>query len=200
MNGKRNPWEGVNLLPFIDSKRLMAAIAEFCPLKALTRDERARNTFGNVLLFEYDPTEIGDVPSCNREIGLKDINQCHSKMSIYKEPDRTNVTFSPEVIPGTKIPYPGFPSLNVLPIEKKQLEAIELNCFGTPSKWVPREPLSEAGGGGPLLPQSNTSSRAHPRCAGTRRTCWSCGSSPSSPAPSSSPPRSSAPTSTSTGP
>jgi len=28
MNGKRNPWEGVNLLPFIDASRLRAAIAE----------------------------------------------------------------------------------------------------------------------------------------------------------------------------
>ena len=43
MNGKRNPWEGVNLLPFIDAERLKGAIAEFCPLRSLTTDEKNRN-------------------------------------------------------------------------------------------------------------------------------------------------------------
>jgi len=43
MNGKRNPWEGVNLLPFIDADRLRAAIKEFCPPTSLTAAERERN-------------------------------------------------------------------------------------------------------------------------------------------------------------
>ncbi|GMH92275.1 hypothetical protein TL16_g12296 [Triparma laevis f. inornata] len=136
MNGKRNPWEGVNLLPFINAERLKAAIKEFCPDKALTTDERNRNSFGNVLLFSWDPSNLDDVPSCNREIGLKDINQCQSRMAIYKEPDRTGVTFKPEIIPGTKIPHPGFPSMNVLPIQATVLDKIGLNCFGTESKYA----------------------------------------------------------------
>ena len=135
MNGKRNPWEGVNLLPFIDAKRLKAAIGEFCPPRSLTSDERSRNSFGNILLFRYDPTVTSDAPSPNREIGLKDINMCNSSMVIYQEPDRKNTSFRPEIIPGTKLPYPGFPSLNVLPIEETSLDAIGLNCFGSESKY-----------------------------------------------------------------
>ena len=86
-------------------------------------------------MYTYDPSVTTDAPSPNREIGLKDINMCNSSEVIYKEPDRTNVSFRPEIIPGTKIPYPGFPSLNVLPIAETSLEEIKLNCFGTESKY-----------------------------------------------------------------
>ncbi|CAN0544428.1 unnamed protein product, partial [Laminaria digitata] len=48
MNGKRNPWEAVNVLPFIDSYRLRAAVKELCPLSVLTPDEVDRNTRGEV--------------------------------------------------------------------------------------------------------------------------------------------------------
>ena len=135
MNGKKNPWEGVNLLPFIDAKRLKEAIAQFCPDKALTRDEKARNEYGSVYLFEYDKLAIGDVPSCNRDIGLKDINVCNSRMTAYTEPERAGVTFRPEIVKGTRIPFPGFPSLGVLPIARTELAKIGVNCFGMESKY-----------------------------------------------------------------
>lgn len=47
----------------------------------------------------------------------------------------SNISFKPELITGTKIPYPGFPSLNVLPIENVELRPVGLNCFGFPSKY-----------------------------------------------------------------
>ncbi|CAM9869169.1 unnamed protein product, partial [Hapterophycus canaliculatus] len=51
MNGKRNPWEAVNVLPFIDSYRLRAAVKELCPPTALSQKETERNTMGQVQLF-----------------------------------------------------------------------------------------------------------------------------------------------------
>lgn len=48
MNGKRNPWEAVNVLPFIDAYRLRAAVKELCPPEALTPKEADRNTRGQV--------------------------------------------------------------------------------------------------------------------------------------------------------
>ena len=54
---------------------------------------------------------------------------------IWKEMDRSGVTFKPEVVLGTKIPFPGFPSMNVLPMNGKRLEMVGLNCFGTESKY-----------------------------------------------------------------
>ncbi|MBE7180790.1 MAG: hypothetical protein INR71_06205, partial [Terriglobus roseus] len=50
LNGKKFAWQGVAILPFIDEKRLLAAMATRYPL--LSEDERIRNEFGNdVLMF-----------------------------------------------------------------------------------------------------------------------------------------------------
>ena len=47
MNGKRNPWEGVNLLPFIDARRMRRALADFCGPEKLSQAENERNKFGD---------------------------------------------------------------------------------------------------------------------------------------------------------
>lgn len=50
LNGKKFAWQGVALLPFIDEKRLLDAMATKYPL--LTAEEKARNEFGkDALLF-----------------------------------------------------------------------------------------------------------------------------------------------------
>ena len=54
MNGKRNPWEGVNLLSFINEKRLKEAVAEHAPNSTLSEEEIARNSHGKEYLFQYD--------------------------------------------------------------------------------------------------------------------------------------------------
>jgi 5'-3' exoribonuclease 2 len=55
MNGKKQEWKAVVLLPFIDEKRLLAAMDTKYPL--LTDDERQRNELGSdaLLLSERDP-------------------------------------------------------------------------------------------------------------------------------------------------
>eukprot|EP00924_Labyrinthula_sp_SR-Ha-C_P016372 snap_masked-scaffold_6-processed-gene-1.29-mRNA-1 protein AED:0.27 eAED:0.27 QI:0/-1/0/1/-1/1/1/0/1172 len=50
MNGKRNSWEGINLIPFIDISRLEKAIEENVGI--LNNDENNRNSFGKVLVIE----------------------------------------------------------------------------------------------------------------------------------------------------
>ena len=50
MNGKKNPWEGVNLLPFIEAQLLRDSIADFCPDTKLTPTELERNSRGKVFL------------------------------------------------------------------------------------------------------------------------------------------------------
>ena len=54
MNGKRNPWEGVNLLSFINEKRLKEAVAEHAPNSTISEEEIARNSHGKEYLFQYD--------------------------------------------------------------------------------------------------------------------------------------------------
>lgn len=49
INGQRFAWMGVNLLPFIDRKRLLAAIK---PLEnTLTKSEKERNVLGDNLIY-----------------------------------------------------------------------------------------------------------------------------------------------------
>lgn len=49
MNGKKMAWQGVALLPFIDQKRLLDAMAIEYP--NLTEDEVRRNRWGNNVIF-----------------------------------------------------------------------------------------------------------------------------------------------------
>lgn len=132
---RRNPWEGVNILPFIDVDLLKSTIATQCPESSLTSDERRRNSFGSVFLYTYDPTINETVPSPNRKIGLTDIQKCNSIVSVFEQSEGTDLVFQSELVKGTQIPFPGFPSLNVLPIEKVELVPIGLNCFGSASKY-----------------------------------------------------------------
>ena len=52
MNGKKMAWQGVALLPFIDEKRLLDAMAPLYP--NLTESEVQRNRWGNNVLFVSD--------------------------------------------------------------------------------------------------------------------------------------------------
>ena len=135
MNGKKNPWEGVNLLPFIEVNLLKEAISVHCPDGKLSSAERERNSRGKVYCYTFDLTCTETIDGPNKKIGLSDIVNCHSRVTILDEPHDPTLTFRPELIPNTQIPYPGFPSLNVLPIASVEQEAIGLNVFGMPSKY-----------------------------------------------------------------
>jgi 5'-3' exoribonuclease 1 len=131
----RNPWEGVNLLPFIDVQLLKDTIATHCPPSKLSPAELRRNAFGKVYCYRYDVTSNDTVDSPNRKIGLADIVNSQSSVIVVDEQATTGIPFKPVLLPGTRIPYPGFPSLNVLPFASVQLTKIGLNVFGTPSKY-----------------------------------------------------------------
>lgn len=49
MNGKRMAWQGVALLPFIDERRLLEAMAPH--YDKLTDDEKRRNAWGNNVIY-----------------------------------------------------------------------------------------------------------------------------------------------------
>jgi 5'-3' exoribonuclease 1 len=135
MNGKRSPWEAVVLLPFIDESRLVETESRYCKESMLTKDERARNSFGKVQCFIFNPVNIATYFSCNPEIGLLDIHNCQSSVSELDPDLSPGRCFMPEVIPGTISPYPGFPSLAILPITGVKMEAVKLNIFGSDSKY-----------------------------------------------------------------
>ena len=140
MNGKRNPWEGVNLLPFIDAARMRKTLAALCPPDSLTKEERDRNRFGDPIEYVYDASPAFEgvtFPSCNPGIGLPDLAHCRTRMRSRPDMlyDRTDVHFKAEIKPGCAVPFPGFPSMHVLPIPKAAMAPIKLNCFGSESRY-----------------------------------------------------------------
>ena len=107
-----------------------------CPDKLLSVDEKRRNSRGKVFVYSYDESVRDTVASFNRDIGINDIPKCNSRVDIMDEPSSKKlIPFKPELIEGTQIPYPGFPSLNVLPIQSVELTPLGLNCFGMKSKY-----------------------------------------------------------------
>lgn len=136
MNGKRNPWEGVNLLPFIEIEKLREAIATHCPDAKLSEAERKRNRVGEIFCYKYDNTCADTVESPGRSIGMADITKSHSSVATMDPKlGLSNLVFEPKLVEGTQLPYPGFPSLMVLPLASVELTPVGVNCFGTPSKY-----------------------------------------------------------------
>ena len=135
MNGKRAPWEAVVLLPFIDETKLVVAENTYCSESMLTRDETARNAFGRIMYYVFDPAVTATIYSCNPSIGLKDISNCQSREEELPPDIHPSRAFKSQLIPGTVSPCPGFPSLSMLPIAGVRCEAIKLNVFGSESKY-----------------------------------------------------------------
>ena len=135
MNGKKNPWEGVNLLPFINVVKLKEAINEYCPNSKLTAAEIVRNSFGTAHLYKYDATMVDNSVPCPMDIGLKELKPALSSKTPVHEQTCSEQAFQPNLISGTQVPLAGFPSLNVLPITSVEWAAVGLNCFGSPSKY-----------------------------------------------------------------
>ncbi|KAG0298388.1 5'-3' exoribonuclease 2 [Linnemannia gamsii] len=63
LNGKKFAWQGVALLPFMDPKRLLDAMAPLYP--KLTEDEVERNKFGQEVLFVSEKSKLYD-PLCDK--------------------------------------------------------------------------------------------------------------------------------------
>lgn len=59
LNGKKMEWEAVVLIPFIDEKRLLSAMAK-CDSE-LTPEEKARNIHGPMLVYTYSNTSQGQL-------------------------------------------------------------------------------------------------------------------------------------------
>jgi 5'-3' exoribonuclease 1 len=157
MNGKRNPWEGVNLLSFINEKRLKAAIAARAPLEGLTDEERARNKIGLDYLFQYDVTvQDTAVAAHGNKEAFPDVVACQTKVKVFKLPriQTAGGRFVARLCRGVKLPYPGYPCLRSFPVLQTALRPVELNVFGSPSRKatlciVPTRPTeTEAACGG----------------------------------------------------
>ena len=144
MNGKKNPWEAVVLLPFIDEKKLIEAESKHCSVSAavsmgrpLHRSDLRRNEFGPILSVRFSPSCLDTIPfpPGYADLGFSAILSCQTEAVETTYDIHPGTPFRPVIVPGTVTPYPGFPSLGILPIDGTTTQAVKLNIFGSQSKY-----------------------------------------------------------------
>ncbi|KAK0296411.1 exonuclease II Exo2, partial [Friedmanniomyces endolithicus] len=115
MNGKKQEWEAVVKIPFIDEKRLLAAMA---PKDAmLSEAEKQRNQFGVSLKFVYDGNIDYTYPSSLPGI-FPDLEHCRCVENIYELPTMDGLDVYVGLMESVKLgaaALAGFPSLQTLP-------------------------------------------------------------------------------------
>lgn len=89
LNGKKQDWEAVVLIPFIDENKLLKAMA---PLyDQLTQEEKQRNVHGPMILYEFNEksTESAKAP-----FGFPDIAKTYCDVKPFTLKDVSSVQFS----------------------------------------------------------------------------------------------------------
>jgi len=139
MNGKKWPWEAVVLLPFIDSKRLRDAVDSMVGDNLLSPEEISRNQFGKAFVFFRDENYSCDVNAVSDSQNFGPIIGCHVRKEIINDTkwvhDSGNRAFKPELLPGTIVPYDGFPTLKDAPIRSLSRRNVRINVFGKGSRY-----------------------------------------------------------------
>lgn len=115
LNGKKQDWEAIVKIPFIDEKRLLDALDKRA--NRLTPDEKARNTFGNSTRMMYEAERDDFMPSSLPGI-FPDL--IHSKANIenFHLPILDGLHLVKGLCDGVGLgvnALAGFPSVNTLP-------------------------------------------------------------------------------------
>lgn len=136
MNGKRNDWEAVVLLPFVDEERLLAAIRSV-PASVLSDEEKQRNLLGPSLVYKRSHTAVEVVISPFKD-RLPSFTSMASHTLLELPKIQDGRSFTAELFPGTHKPSED-DSLIDLPSLKRleyatRLEQIGVNVFGMSSK------------------------------------------------------------------
>lgn len=135
LNCKRNDWEAVVLLPFVDEKRLLSAIASIRKTD-LSELELACNTLGPALVYQYCDKPTSTVipsPFPNR---LSSFTSRVKTTPLQLPFIREGCSFSPFVTAGTKpaTEFNDLPTLGHYSFEPPELLSVGVNIFGTPSR------------------------------------------------------------------
>jgi len=113
MEGRRNPWEGVVLIPFIDEELLRRAFLSI-DMSLLSSHERARNTLGHPWIVRFTPDHPSFLPAAMDDV-LPAVAQCLSSASAFDAPKLAKgIRFKPCLLSGTLTQANarlGFPSI-----------------------------------------------------------------------------------------
>ncbi|CAK9827029.1 5'-3' exoribonuclease 1 [Anthophora retusa] len=132
LNGKQHDWEAVVLIPFIDEKNLLDAMAPL--LDKLTPEEKARNKHGPMCLFTYTEENLG---VCKASDYFPNVVN-HAKLQLINREDilipkeKLNKGYCPSV--KLDLYYPGFHTLRYIEhtanLEKAKVKVFQkLSCM-----------------------------------------------------------------------
>ena len=133
LNGKKNSWEAVVKIPFIDQDRLTQALER--RQGGLTNEERERNSHGHPHRFWYDASYRHTMPSSLPGF-LPDLLDTHTRIETYTLPSMSGRRFIKTLPKGVSLglnAMPGFPSLKTLPFTHK-LEKTGVEVHSQPSR------------------------------------------------------------------
>ena len=139
LNGKRQDWEAVVKIPFIDEKRLLDAMKTY--EHRLSKEEKKRAKFGDSFKFVFDAslaTKESVYPSSLPGI-FPDIHHCMSREEVFHLPTLDGgLSFRNHLLDGVQLgkdALAGFPSLNTVP-HTGELRFHNVNVFQQESKYV----------------------------------------------------------------
>lgn len=132
LNGKRNDWEAVVLIPFIDEVNLLSAM-EPC-YQRLTEEEKKRNMHGPMLVYNWTPQHLGEVKAPEY---FPSITECHAieKMVWRQELEVSEAQLKRGMLPNVKrdMLFPGFPTMRHLKY-KTSLKKARVKVFDQQSR------------------------------------------------------------------
>lgn len=133
LNGKKQEWEAIVKIPFIDERRLLKAMSsrEY----RLTDEERRRNQFGTSTKFVFKPGEPTVYPSSLPHF-FPPIYRCTCAMEPFDLPTLDGLHFVPGLRDGVVLgaeAVAGFPSLETLP-HTGQLGYHQVNVHGADTR------------------------------------------------------------------
>lgn len=135
LNGKKNSWEAVVKIPFIDENLLVETLnSKYC---LLTEGEMKRNRFGDSFTFEYYKTGGTSFNWPAPSSSFEPLEESHVKMIKQEIGKPAREDLRKGLVPGTLLGLegpPSFPSLKTLP-HSSALQHLNVQVFpGQPSK------------------------------------------------------------------
>ncbi|KAJ2946889.1 hypothetical protein O0L34_g16222 [Tuta absoluta] len=132
LNGKKNDWEAVVLIPFIDETNLLSAMAP-C-YQRLTEEEHRRNSHGPMLIYNWTSSSLGPVEA---PALFPPIQDCHAieKKVFRQEIDVPESQLKRGMLPNARrdMLYPGFPTTRHLKYQTT-LKKCKVKVFDQPSR------------------------------------------------------------------
>ncbi|ESK84121.1 5 -3 exoribonuclease [Moniliophthora roreri MCA 2997] len=136
LNGKKQDWEAIVKIPFINEKELLAAMAT--RERLLSLEERGRNSFGTSTRFTYagpdaEPTQYpSSLPGF-----FPPLYRCMCKMEVFNLPTLDGLHLVPGLRDGVSLgreALAGFPSLKTLPHAGVVIGYHHVNVHGSESR------------------------------------------------------------------